>query len=89
MEMTSVSTRKKNLTAGEIQKAFADVAGERFPIIVSPSQLAQLLGLSIKTIYDWIAHGRLDGAVRKRGKHVLIWRDRVLEILFNGPDWKA
>lgn len=56
-------------------------------MIMSPAQLAELLGLSVKTIYDWIAHGRLDGAFRKRGKHNLIWRDRALEIIFNGPEW--
>ena len=42
----------------------------------------------MKTVYEWIAKGRLDGAFRKRGKHILIWRDRALDLLFNGPDWK-
>jgi excisionase family DNA binding protein len=58
------------------------------PPILSPAQLAGLLNLSVKTVYEWIAKGRLDGAFRKRGKHVLIWRDRVLDLLFNGPAWK-
>ncbi|MFV1965253.1 MAG: hypothetical protein ACC628_07490 [Pirellulaceae bacterium] len=31
--------------------------------------------------------GRLDGAFRNRGKHILIWRDRALDIIFNGPEW--
>ncbi|MBL9081824.1 MAG: helix-turn-helix domain-containing protein [Planctomycetales bacterium] len=57
------------------------------PVIISPIQLAGVLGLSKKTVYEWIAKGRLDGAFRKRGKHNLIWRDRALEILFNGPEW--
>lgn len=55
--------------------------------ILSPAQLADLIGLSPKTIYEWIAKGRLDGAFRKRGKHVLIWRDRALDLLFNGKEW--
>ena len=25
--------------------------------------------------------------VRKRGKHVLIWRDRAVEVLFAGKEW--
>jgi excisionase family DNA binding protein len=82
-----MSTRKRNLTRGDIEQAFAAADESRFPIIMSPAQLANLLGLSVKTIYEWISHGRLDGAFRKRGKHCLIWRDRALEIIFNGADW--
>jgi excisionase family DNA binding protein len=54
---------------------------------LSPKQLAGLLGLSVKTIYEWVEKGRLDGAFRRRGKHLLLWRDRALDILFNGKDW--
>jgi len=82
-----VSTRKRNLTPGDLEQAFANADAGRFPIIMSPAQLANLLGVSVKTVYDWIAKGRLDGAFRKRGKHCLIWRDRALEIIFNGADW--
>ena len=59
------------------------------PAVLTPKQLAQLLGLSVKTIYWWIARGRLDGAFRKRGNHVLLWRDRAIEIVFNGPEWRS
>ncbi len=82
-----MSTRDRKLTAAEIQRAFAPDEGTPAPAIISPAQLAHLLGLSAKTVYEWIAKGRLDGAFRKRGKHNLIWRDRALEILFNGPEW--
>jgi excisionase family DNA binding protein len=61
--------------------------GNAVPEILSPAKLAGLLGLSVKTIYEWIAKGQLDGAFRKRGKHCLIWRDRVIDLLFNGKDW--
>lgn len=54
---------------------------------MNPEQFATLLGLSVKTIYEWIAKGRLEGACRKRGKHNLIWRDRAIAIIFNGPEW--
>ncbi len=63
-----------------------DAAG-CYPPILSPQQLADLANLSVKTIYDWLAKGRLDGAVRKRGKHCLIWRDRAIRILFDGKEW--
>jgi excisionase family DNA binding protein len=79
--------RKRILTKDELQRPFVDVDGhDRLPVI-SPAQLAALCGVSTKTIYHWIAAGRLDGTFRKRGKHVLIWRDRALDTLFNGPDW--
>ena len=79
--------RKRILTKDELQRPFVDVEGhDRLPVI-SPAQLAALCGVSTKTIYHWIAAGRLDGTFRKRGKHVLIWRDRALDTLFNGPDW--
>ena len=72
----------------EISEAFAHAPGAHIPPpIVSPTGLAEVLGLSVKTVYEWIARGRLDGAFRKRGKHVLIWRDRVIEEIFNGKDW--
>jgi excisionase family DNA binding protein len=83
-----VTARKRNLSSEEIEQAFAGKAGEEFPVILSPATLAALLRLSPKTIYEWIARGRLDGAFRKRGKHVLIWRDRAIELLFNGPEWR-
>ena len=83
-----VSTRKRTLTPGDIEQAFAGADASRYPIIMSPARFAELLGLSVKTVYDWIAKGRLDGAFRKRGKHCLIWRDRALGKIFNGADWK-
>jgi excisionase family DNA binding protein len=82
-----VSARKRPLSRDEIARPFQGEAGERYPVILSPARLADLLALSVKTIYEWIAKGRLDGAFRKRGKHVLIWRDRALDILLNGKEW--
>ena len=82
-----MSTQRRKLSPGEIQRAFTPEAGTPAPAILSPSQLALILGLSAKTVYEWIAKGRLDGAFRKRGKHNLIWRDRALDIIFNGPEW--
>jgi len=78
-----MSSNRKRLSRDELERAF----GNKVPPILSPEKLAQLLGLSVKTMYAWIAAGRLDGAFRKRGKHILIWRDRALDILFDGPDW--
>jgi excisionase family DNA binding protein len=82
-----VSTRARPLSKDEIAGVFSGTAESPYPPILCPSQLADLVGLSVKTIYEWISQGRLDGSFRKRGKHVLIWRDRALEVLFNGKEW--
>lgn len=82
---TNSRGRPKPLSDDEIRAAIPTDT----PPILSPQQLAVLLGLSVKTIYEWIARGRLDGAFRKRGKHNLIWRDRAFKILFNGPEWES
>jgi excisionase family DNA binding protein len=56
---------------------------------MSSAQVAALFGVSVKTIYEWKDRGRLDGTFRRRGKHVLFWRDRVIHLIFNGPEWKS
>lgn len=83
-----MTTRLHRLKRDEIAQAFVEGPGASVPVILSPVQLAELLGLSVKTIYEWAAQGYLDGAFRKRGKHLLFWRDRALDRIFNGPEWK-
>lgn len=83
-----MSTKWRPILRDDIRRAYDGDAGSPCPPIVTPAQLAAALGLSVKTVYLWIQQGRLDGAFRKRDKHVLFWRDRVLDILFNGSEWK-
>ena len=82
-----MASRKLNLTTDEIARPFAGAAAGQFPAILSPEQLAELLGLSVKTIYEWMSKGRLDGTYHKRGKHALFWRDKVLDLILNGKEW--
>lgn len=84
-----MSTRRipDRLSLAEIQEAYKGPDGERYPPILSPKQLANLLGISRSTVYEWISRGYLDNAYRRRGKHTLIWRDRAIQILFNAPEW--
>jgi len=82
-----MSGKKLNLSREEIANAFQGERLEGSRAILSPMQLAKHLALSVKTVYEWLSKGRLDGAFRKRGKHCLIWRDRAIDILFNGKDW--
>lgn len=62
--------------------------GTSYPEVISPKQLAEIIGVSVKTVYSWIAAGRLKGACRKRGKHVLINRSIAIERIFSGPEWR-
>jgi excisionase family DNA binding protein len=73
-----------NLTPAELARAFDGV-----PPVLSPDQLAKVLGLSVKTIYGWMEQGRLDGAFRRRGKRCLIVRNRAMDIIFNGKSWST
>ncbi len=82
-----VSTRKRKLSKSEIKQAFAEGHGTQFPAILTLDQFAALIQYSKKTISEWISKGRLDGAFRRRGKRLLFWRDRVIDIIFNGKDW--
>ncbi len=75
------------MSKDEIPRAFAEGPGGQTSAILPPAGLARLIGITVKTVYQWIGQGRLDGAFRKRGKHVFIWRDRALDILFNGKEW--
>ena len=78
---------RPNISREELRRPFQEMSGASSKPILSPQELAEIVGLSKKTIYAWISSGRLDGCFRKRGKHNLIWRDKALERIFNGPDW--
>jgi excisionase family DNA binding protein len=82
-----MAAKRPSLTPDEIAAAFGGPGGGALPPIVTPAQLAAVLQISVKTLYEWVAKGRLDGAFRKRGKHLLIWRDRAIDTLFNGKEW--
>jgi excisionase family DNA binding protein len=86
-----MSTRDRKLSKSEIQQAFEGQGqgqgATNVTPILSPQGLADLLQMSVSTVYEWIAKGRLDGAFRRRGKHIRIWRDRALDLFFNGPEW--
>jgi hypothetical protein len=77
-----------NLSPREIEAAFgSETLRELYPPILDVQQVAALLRLSKKTVYYWAQTGRFDGAFRKRGKHLLFWRDRVVKKIFDGPEW--
>lgn len=62
--------------------------GREYGDVISVDDLRKILRKkSCKTIYAWIAAGRLDGCYRKRGKHHLIIREAALKKIFLGSDW--
>lgn len=83
-----MSTRDHKLTQAEISQAFSDDSPSALPAILTTPEVATLLRVSRKTIDHWKACGYLEGTYRKRGKHVLYFRDRVVDVIFNGPNWR-
>jgi hypothetical protein len=72
------------LTDREIHAAFtADPWAERFPPVLSLAQAADLLQVPMATIYAWSSRGYFKGCARHVGKHVRIFRDRLLQKIFN------
>jgi predicted DNA-binding transcriptional regulator AlpA len=78
-----MSTRKKPLSDDEIRAALP--AGTR--AFVPLKEFCALTGIPRSTLHEWKSKGRLDGAFRKRGKLTLIWIDRAIKLIFNGPEW--
>ena len=72
-----------NLTDREIAAAFSGDWTARFPPTMSIDQVAELLHVPRKTIYDWSHRGLLKGCGRKVGKRLLFFRDRLIKRVFN------
>ena len=82
-----MASKKLNLTDEELAQAFLGKFGDLYPPILTTQQVAALIAAKPKTLSGWLSKGRFDGAYRKRGKECRFWRDRVLDIYFNGKDW--
>lgn len=83
--MESMSKISPRLTEEELE-AFFSKYPTYGPVLLTAA-VAALLCVSKKTIDEWVSRGHLDGTFRKRGKHRLFWRDRLLVRVFNGPEW--
>jgi excisionase family DNA binding protein len=53
------------------------------PPVLTVDEAAALLRVPKQTIYDWSARGLLKGCGRKVGKHLRLFRDRLLQRVFN------
>lgn len=83
----SRTAKSKILADEEIGRSFEGNWGKTYPPVLSIAQASELLQISRSTIYEWIAKGRLDGCFRRRGKHIRLWRDKLIDIIFNGKEW--
>jgi excisionase family DNA binding protein len=72
------------LTKAELTSAFNDPhwAGA-FPPLLSVDQAARLLQVPKATVYNWSSRGLLKGCSRKVGKHLRLFRDRLVMKIFN------
>ena len=68
-----------NLRKAEIAALNEEPWRSTYPPILSVSQACAMLGVAQSTFYEWIAKGRLDGTFRRR--------DRLIDKIFNGPEW--
>ena len=72
---------KPMIAIEEIAQAFEEAG---WPPVLNVVHVAEILHLSTKSVYDWHAKGRFKGAVVKRGKHLLFFRNRLIDAVFNG-----
>jgi len=72
------------LNSREIAAAFSDPHwAAAYPPVLSVEQAASLLQLPKGTLYDWSSRGLLKGCSRRVGKHLRLFRDRLLLQVFN------
>jgi excisionase family DNA binding protein len=75
--------QNRNREDQEITQAFSDGNwAANFPPILSVDQAAAMLQVPKQTVYDWSSRGRLRGCGRKVGKHLRIWRDRLIILIY-------
>jgi excisionase family DNA binding protein len=80
--------RRRILTDDELTIPFRHGPwADRFPPVLTVTDVADLLRVGPKTIYEWVAKGRFEGTFRRRGKRLLFWRVKVVALIFNGPSW--
>ena len=73
------------LSAAQAAALFADPAwAGKYPPLLSVGQAAELLQVPKQTVYAWSSQGLLDGCKARAGKHLRLFRDRLLQTLSEG-----
>jgi excisionase family DNA binding protein len=78
---------RPHIAVADLRPALEKLDEAVFPAILNIDQAAKLLQVPRKTLYLWLAAGRLGAAARKRGRRWLFWRDALVEHIFNGAEW--
>lgn len=74
-----------NLSLEEIHAAFQGSAWEElYPPILKIKQASALLQLPVQTLYQMSSQGQFKNCARKVGKHLLFFRDRLIQSIFQG-----
>ena len=84
--MVSPKTKTTSLvSAKDLAAAFDHGAwAEKYPPVLSLAQAAELLQVPLNTLYQWRSRGLMRGCSRKVGKHVRVWRDHLIQQIFDG-----
>jgi len=69
------------LSKEEIQRAVA-----AYPPVMITEQVAALFQTPKKTIQEWSSQGRFKDCAVRRGRRLLFFRDKLVEVVFNG-EW--
>lgn len=76
---------KHMLSIEEIQQAFVNPQdAARFPPILTIEEAAELMRIPVATLYDWSSRGLLHDCARRVGKYLRFFRDRFVQIAFDG-----
>ncbi len=72
------------LSQNEIDDAFRDPKwAELYPPVLTVDQAAAMLQVPKDTLYAWSSCGKLKGCARRMGKHLRLFRNRLLQHVFN------
>ncbi|WP_298865608.1 excisionase family DNA-binding protein [uncultured Gimesia sp.] len=72
------------ITQEEVTRTFS--TGEwavKYPPILTVDQAAELMCVPKATLYQWNSEGKLTGCVQRVGKHLRLFRDRLILKLMN------
>src|SRR5947209_3861734 len=77
------------LSNREIDESFALMdAAARWPVLLAPETLAEVLHVGRSSIYRWIAFGYLNGCFSRQAGGIRFGRNSTLLALFNGKKWQ-
>lgn len=72
------------ISSSELTTSFAAAPwAERFPPVLTIAQTCELLQVPKRTLFRWLAEGKLGGASARIGKHRRFLRDHLIQSFFD------